>query len=286
MPKLIGDSQRRSDPTTEAGSALGGECAQANAARQSAIMASVPHDRTEAMTTGRVFRRPRFPVVHGWWWAPVIQGWWTAIAQNVAPRRFHARVERRLQEDQRRMLASTDIPTFALAGDGSADTTTRIFVSTGGIAMKRDGPFGLRRFRVHVAKSLCTSERTADGGDVSITSERQSRTFEVPPNLRERAHMIHHFLVRLDLPADDSRVERRTVDFPPGRAHPVLAVSEDLWSPFEIVLDGKLLAFERVMIDDHWLALGTVDDVAVAIEGHHFDPERLELVRLDRGKPR
>jgi hypothetical protein len=94
--------------------------------------------------------------------------------------------------------------------------------------------------------------------------------------------MIHNFLARLGI-SSDARVERREVELSPGKTYPLFTVSEDAWTSFGFVVDGESQDFERITLGDHWLAFGTIDDVAVAIEGHHFGPDRLELVRLDRG---
>jgi hypothetical protein len=94
-----------------------------------------------------------------------------------------------------------------------------------------------------------------------------------------------HFLARLGI-SSDARVERREVELSPGKTCPLFTVSEDAWTSFGFVVDGEPQDFERITLGDHWLALGTIDDVAVAIEGHHFGPDRQELVRLDRGVSR
>ncbi|MGD0084769.1 MAG: hypothetical protein ABSD78_16485 [Acidimicrobiales bacterium] len=214
---------------------------------------------------------PRFPVLHGWW---------IAIAQNVAPGRFHAREVRQVEEYNRRLLTSSDVPSFALAGTPSAATATR--VAQAGMRLRKAGPFGLRRFGDGAVTSLHTTQRTPGGGELRVTSERSRNDVERESDGPERALMIHNFLAFLGLPADHAGVALREVPFSPGRTWPLLTVSEDAWRPCEIVIDGEPHEFERITIGDHWLAIGTVDDVDIAVEGHGFDPDRLELVRLDR----
>jgi len=129
---------------------------------------------------------------------------------------------------------------------------------------------------------LRTVEQTPCGGELRVTSERRRHDLHAEPGDLQRALRVHNFLARLGPVADDARVAQREVALSPGQTYPLLTVSEEAWRPFEIVIDGEPQDFERITIDDHWLALGTVDDVGVAIEGHGFDPDPLELVRRDR----
>jgi hypothetical protein len=216
--------------------------------------------------------RSRFPLLHGCW---------IAIAQNVAPRRFHARETRRIGENNGRLLTSSDIPTFALAGTPSTETATRVvFTGWTGMRPKKTGLLGLRRFGAGAVTSLDTTQPTPGSGELRVTSQRRRRDIDIGADF-DRALMIHNFLNRSGLIANDARVARREVALRPGQTYPLLTVSEDAWTPFQIVINGEPQDFERTMIGDHWLALGTVDDVDVAIAGHSFDPDRLELVRLD-----
>jgi len=95
--------------------------------------------------------------------------------------------------------------------------------------------------------------------------------------------MIHNFLAGSGH-SSDTDVEQREVEVTPGKTWPLLSVPEDAWRPLGIVVDGESQDFERIILGDHWLALGTIHDVVVAIEGHHFDPDPLDLVSLDRGQ--
>jgi hypothetical protein len=212
----------------------------------------------------------------------LLHGWWIAIAQNVAPGRFHARERRRIEEDNRRVLSSSDIPTFALAGAPSTETATRV-VLTGwtGMRHKKAGILGLRRFAAGTVTSLHTTQPTPGSGELRVTSQRRRHDIQIEGDF-ERALMIHNFLARLAFGAADTRVALREVALRPGQTSPLLTVSEDAWTPFQILINGEPQDFERTTIGDHWLAIGTVDDVDVAIAGHSFDPDGLELVRLDR----
>jgi hypothetical protein len=238
------------------------------------------------MTRKGLVRRPRINLPYGWW---------IAIAQNVAPRWFHPRERRRMEEHRRRLLTSSDLPTFALAGTASCETAppvvgevataaseTTLRGFSGSMGIKKAGPFGSHPFAAGTVMSLHTAQHLPGGGELRFASHRRSDDLQTEPDDRQRALMIHNFLARLGLPAVDARVAWQEVDFSPGPKYVLLAVSEDAWRPFEIVIDGEPQDFERITIDDHWLALGTVDDVSVAIEGHSFDPDRLEFVRLDR----
>jgi hypothetical protein len=216
--------------------------------------------------------RPRFPLLHGWW---------IAVAQNVAPRRFHARECRRHEEDNRRVLTSSDIPTFALAGSPSPETATSVVLKgMTATRSKNARRWGLCRFVGGVVTSLHTTQPTPGGGELEVTSQRRRTDIPIEAGW-DRALMIHNFLNRSGHATDDARVARREVALCPGQSYPLLSVSEDAWIPCRILINGEPEDFERTTIGDHWLALGTVDDVEVAIAGHSFDPHRLELVRLD-----
>ena len=211
---------------------------------------------------------------------PLLRGWWIAIAQSVAPRWFHARMHRRHEEESRRLLSSSDLPTFALADASAGEAVTRVMSSS--MVTRRAGPLRLRRVAYGGVKSLCTTQPTPGGGELRITSERRLPDIETAPEGGERVLMIHNFLARVGI-SGDARVERREIELSPGMSYPLFTVSEDAWMSFRFVVDGKPQDSERITLGDDWLALGAVDDVAVAIEGHHFDTDRLELVRLDRG---
>jgi hypothetical protein len=209
--------------------------------------------------------RYRFPLLHGCW---------VAIAQNVAPRRFHARERRLHEEEQRRMLTSSNLPTFALAGTGPDEVKTRFVSGFGTVQMV--GP--LRRRRGVVASSLSTTQGTPGGGTLRFTSQRPSGE---GIDEHRRALLVHNFVASCGL-AQDQLVERHNVTLLPGLSHDLLSVPGDAWSPHQVRVDGERYDFERATIGDHWLAIGLIDDAEVAIEGHSFDPEPLDLVRLDR----
>jgi hypothetical protein len=124
----------------------------------------------------------------------LLHGWWIAIAQNVAPGRFHARERRRIEEDNRRVLSSSDIPTFALAGAPSTETATRV-VLTGwtGMRHKKAGILGLRRFAAGTVTSLHTTQPTPGSGELRVTSQRRRHDIQIEGDF-ERALMIHNFL--------------------------------------------------------------------------------------------
>lgn len=228
------------------------------------------------MTARRALHGPRFSL---------FRGWWIAIAQNVAPRWFHARERRRYEEENRRLLSSSDLPTFALVGAPAGEVVagevvTRVLSAS--LVTRRAGLLRLRRVARGGVTQLCTTQPTPGGGELRITSERRRPDVETAPAGRERVLMIHNFLARSGI-SGDARVERREIELSPGMSYRLLTVSEDAWTPFRFVVDGEPQDSERITLGYNWLAIGTVADVAVAIEGHHFDPDRLELVRLDRG---
>jgi hypothetical protein len=208
----------------------------------------------------------------------LLGGWWIAIAQNVAPKRFHARESRRRAEEEQRMLASSS-PTFALVGVPVDEVPVHVVTALGTI--KRSGPLGLRRHRDTVPTSLRTLQRIPGGGEVAITSERRHSDGGPRPGVAESRLAVHNFLAHAEL-ADHPLVEKRDRTFSPGTTHSLLCVRDDAWFTSPVVIDNAPTNFERVTIDEHWLALGAVEDADIAIEGHRYDPSVLELVRLDR----
>jgi hypothetical protein len=138
---------------------------------------------------------------------------------------------------------------------------------------------GGRRRADAVASSLCTTRRTADGGELRITSQR--RHDQLDRDDVQRAFVVHNFLARAGL-ANDDRVERRDVTFGTAMTQRLLAVPDDTWTPFSVVIDGTRQDFEPVVIDGHWLAIGIVEETDVAVEAHGVNVEPFELVRLDR----
>jgi hypothetical protein len=211
---------------------------------------------------------------------PLLHGWWIAVAQNVAPRRFHAHEQRIRVQENREMLASCDIPTFALVGGAGGLTPEHPEPQVaGGIGTVGEaGERGRRRPRHFSATTLTTAQETADGGWVRCTSHRGSG---VETDDRQRSHLVHNFVARAGL-ADDPRVERRGVVLPAARMHDLLAVPENAWRPVAVTVGARRYEFEGVTIDRHWLALGEVDGVSVAIEGHGLDPVPLDLRRVAR----
>jgi len=172
------------------------------------------------------------------------------------------------------MPTSSNIPTFALADTTPDDVKTRVVSRFGTVEIV--GSF--RRRRGIVASSLSTTQGTPGGGTLRFTSQRPSGD---GIDEHRRALLVHNFLASCGL-ADDQRVERRQVTLAPALSPDLLSVPGDAWSPFGIRVDGEPHDFERVTVGDHWLAIGLIDDADVAIEGHSFDPEPLDLVRLDR----
>ncbi len=201
---------------------------------------------------------------------PVLAGWWIAVAQNVAPKRFHAREQRRLLELRRQVLAESGMPTYGLAGV-PVDNDPSL---AGAIALGTVGSSGRRGPGQGTVTSLSTSQRTAGGGHVRCTSERRPGS---DSDGRQRAMLVHNFLARAGL-VDDPRLERREVNFGGTRTHEVMSVPADLWRPFVVVIDGERHEFSRVTLGEDWLAIGALDDLDLAIEGHAFDADPLELV--------
>jgi hypothetical protein len=230
-------------------------------------------------------RRPwrrRHPALIGW--HVMLHGWWIAIAQNVAPKRFGARQSRLMAERQQRILASCDLPTFALAStsaDRDPDNPVDPRSLTGPMTLSGFGVGGRGRSGpsvasvASVASSISTTERVPGGGWLRFTSQRRCTGHDE----LQRALIVHNFLSAAEL-SGDRRVKLREFEVGP-RAHQVLAVPDDAWDLQMIVIDGEMTTFDSVIIDAHWLALGVIGDVDVAIEGHEVDPTTVELVRLD-----
>lgn len=212
---------------------------------------------------------------------PLLAGWWIAVAQNVAPKRFHARETRRLCEQRRQMLAESGMAIYSLAGVPVEDDRSDAgeVAMMGGLAVAARGALGRRRASGVVVSSLSTSQRTPGGGQVRFTSYRHGSGTELDE--RQRAMLVHHFLTGAGVVDDDPRVERCEVSFTPSVSRQLIRVPDDAWSRYVVRVDGQQHPFKRVTFGEHWLALGVVNDVDLAIEGHGFDADPLELVTTE-----
>jgi hypothetical protein len=222
------------------------------------------------MTRKSMIELPRFPL---------LGRWRIAIAQTLAPGWFHAREQCSIKEDNRRLLSSSDIPILALATSSDGMATHLVLI---GRRIGKARPSRLHGFTAGAVVSLHTVQQTPGGGEVQVTSERQRHDVQTQAGA-EKALMNHNFLTRLSLPADDARLAQREMALVPGQTHPMFTASEDAWTPLEDRHRRGATGLRAPHDREHWLALGTVDHVEVAAAGHDFEPDRLELVRLDPG---
>jgi hypothetical protein len=123
----------------------------------------------------------------------------------------------------------------------------------------QDGPVVIDEITAHHA--------ARGGGMLLVTSHRTGMDVD-------RSRLVNNFLsVSWVIDHDDTerRVEARSGGRSPRRSD---------WHPVEMWFDGIGARFERLEIEGHWLALGTVDGLGVSIEGHGISSNQSGLLRI------
>lgn len=253
-----------------------------NGARRCRPSAARPRRHQPAVMISGVSRAARATMLPIPTWRlrrPLLADCWIAMAENVAPKRFRIREQRRRGEHQGWVLDA--IPSFVLPpfpSDKAAKPGASVNRSVRYGAAEPRGAFARRRPSAVTIPLASTSQRVPGSGQVRITS--QPRCGDMPDE-RERALRVHGVLAGAGL-AEHPGVELREIAIKPQPAHPLMAVRDDAWLSCVVVVEGEPIDFKRVTFDDHWLALGSVGEFYVTIESHGYDATPLELVRLKR----
>jgi hypothetical protein len=129
-----------------------------------------------------------------------------------------------------------------------------------------------------VVDELTALHEAPDGGTLSVTSHRRGR-----PEV-DRARLVNSFL-SISWVIDHrepSKTDWRAELTPEVASRPRLAASPSSaeWCAFEVRVDGAAARFERLSIAGHWLALGTMGEQPVSIEGHGLQTDDLSLLRV------
>lgn len=160
---------------------------------------------------------------------------------------------------------ASDLPVYGLGDEWDGTRDVRIGLCR---ATFRHGRFGLRVQDGPVVIDEITAHHAARGGGMLlVTSHRTGMDVD-------RSRLVNNFLsVSWVIDHDDTerRVEARSGGRSPRRSD---------WHPVEMWFDGIGARFERLEIEGHWLALGTVDGLGVSIEGHGISSNQSGLLRI------
>ncbi|MGC9961826.1 MAG: hypothetical protein ABSE47_07985 [Acidimicrobiales bacterium] len=183
--------------------------------------------------------------------------WWIAIARDH---------ERRREATQTlRLTMASDLPVYGLGDEWDGTRDVRIGLCR---ATFRRGRFGLRMQDGPVVVDEITAHHAApDGCMLLVTSHRRGMDVD-------RSRLVNNFL-SVSWVIDHADTERRVELRSGGKS----SWRSD-WSPVEMWVDGIPARFERLDIDGHWLALGTVDGMHVSIEGHGISSNQSRLSRI------
>jgi hypothetical protein len=232
-----------------------------------------------------------------------LRGWYVAVAQNLAPKRFHARESRIHREAQLRLLAQCDLPLYGASGDWVA--SRRCHVTSGVGRHRHGGPLGPSR--LHQDDFVAMEIQAVHSGPnqrLSVSSRRQRNGVSWPEDARWVE--ISNFLGSLRMAGDGGELsaqERKAADEarralgggpesrthrigePAGATKPPREFSHDhraaiTWTPFEVPVDDQQVQFQRFSIGDRWLALGTVGAVDIAVVAHRVKASNLALSRI------
>ncbi|MGH9062799.1 MAG: hypothetical protein ACRD0L_02275 [Acidimicrobiales bacterium] len=139
-----------------------------------------------------------------------------------------------------------------------------------------------------VAHSVSASHLGADGSRLVIETRRRSNSDPAPWPAwvrlglgRSRSTLLSPRGFRR-APTADCRLAGPPECFEEQvqAQHRALAGGQLTWAPIDVSVEGGAPPFERLLVGDHWLALGHLDHVDLALEGCGFDPALIALVRI------
>ena len=158
----------------------------------------------------------------------------------------------------------SDLPVYGLGDEWHGTRDVRIGLCR---ATFRRGRFGLRVQDGPVVVDEITAHHAApDGSMLLVTSHRRGQE-------ADRSRLVNNFLsVSWVIDHDDAR---------PAQPSPAAdSSSRSRWSEATVRVDGTEAGFERLEIEGHWLALGTVDGRQLSIEGHGVKSGEQELAQI------
>lgn len=190
--------------------------------------------------------------------------WWLAIA--------HEHERRREAAQTLRLATECDVPMYGLGDEWQGSREARIGFCH---ASFRRGWLGLRLQDGPLIVDELRAYHEAEGKTLIVTSHREGEEVDT-------ARLVNNFLsiswvIDQRQPAStESEDDERA----PSRSRPASSTLDRDWRAFEVRVDGAPARFQRLSMAGHWLALGTMNDHLVSIEGHGVVAEDLRLSRV------
>jgi hypothetical protein len=209
---------------------------------------------------------------------PVFRGWWIAVAQNVAPKRFHRHEEQRAYAEALQLALECDLPLYGLVSAWDCD---KYFSGGSWFTLVQRGRLGGRSMVAgsRVVGEMSTMHRSPDR-QLLVTTHRFN---PLMTDATQRARLLNNFLATESEPSAEPMPEPDEAPLPPGsrRLRLQTAPPGAEWLPFPVVIDGKAYTFERLSIPNAWLALGDVGDVALSLSSRAVELDEVALARIE-----